>query len=677
MTEASGLSPYRRAVAAAAIGAVAQAVLILAAIALYAHVEAVALLRLGLVGLAGLPIWAAIGLLSIFQRQKRIEELELERQRESGAASIFADDIQARPAARRLQRAFRWGLPAISSLTGAYLLAIGLLLIRQPGASVPMEGASGAAALTAGIAFVLFVAARYLFGMAETPVWRLLRGGASFLLACVTVLFLVALSLAIAHFGSPLPLTALAPAVPFLGLLVGMELLLNQVLDFYRPRQRDEVPRPAFDSRLLSLLANPRGMVQTLSEAVNYQFGFEITRSWFWRLLTGAFGWLIMAGVAALLLASCIIIVETHERVLVVRFGRLVGEPLQPGIHFKLPWPISVAEHYDVTRVRGLTVGSHDQSLMDKPLLWSNQHTIGPERLMMLAPPKDTVSRPPASQPFASGQAESAAAAPAITLAGADVFIQYRISDVLDFARNEADAERRFRELTDQEVSRFLLRYDIDELIGFDRTAAASEIQSILRNAAKERKLGIEVIWVGIAGIHPAQEAAAAFHETVGAEQEKQTAVQLALKDATRALAEAAGAEAGASRIEAEIEALEQMRSSSQPTSADVLAQEARVEALIQSAGGKASQLLADARAYRWRVENAERGRCARFLSELAAYRAVPSLYSLAKQLEAMAEGMATARKYILATDRHDLIIRGDFKDATTTFDGLDPKNVK
>jgi modulator of FtsH protease HflK len=677
VTVESGLAPYRRAIAAAWFGLGVQVVLVVASLTLHAYAGAESLLRLALLSVAGIPMWACIGVVYVFQRQKRIEELELERDQESGAGSIFADDVQARPATRRLRRAYRWGLPAISALSGAYLLIIGLSLIRQSArAGVFAEHAAGFAAFAAGIAFVLFVVARYLFGMAEIAVWRLLRGGASFLLGCVTMLFLVALGLGVAHFGSAVPLQALAVAVPVFSMVIGAEILLNQVLDLYRPRHRDETPRPAFDSRLLSLLANPVGVVQTLSEAINYQFGFEITRSWFWRLLTRTFGWLILIGVAVVLLVSCIVIVDSHERALVVRLGRLVGEPLDPGIHLKLPWPISVTEHYDVTRVRELTVGSHDQPAMDKPLLWSNQHSIGPERLMMLAPPRDTVTRAATSRPAADDRADSGAAAPAITLAGADVFIQYRIADVLAFARNQADAERRFRELADQEVSRFLLRLDIDELIGPGRTAAALALQTILREAARRERLGLEVIWVGIAGIHPAQQAADAFHETVGAEQEKQTAVLQAMKDATRTLAEAAGTELGASRIETEIEALERMQSSGRPQP-DVVAQEARVESLIQAAGGKAAELLADARAYRWRIENAERGRGERFLSELAGYQAVPSLYRMRKHLDALAEGMAEARKYLLATDRQDLIIRGDLKDATATFESMNLKEAK
>ena len=39
--------------------------------------------------------------------------------------------------------------------------------------------------------------------------------------------------------------------------ILGIELAGNFVLDFYRPRSLDQVPRPSFDSRLLGLIGEP------------------------------------------------------------------------------------------------------------------------------------------------------------------------------------------------------------------------------------------------------------------------------------------------------------------------------------------------------------------------------------------------------------------------------------
>ena len=47
-----------------------------------------------------------------------------------------------------------------------------------------------------------------------------------------------------------------------------------------------EVPRPAMDSRLLSFVAAPDRLAQSIGDALNYQFGFNVTESWFYQLVS-------------------------------------------------------------------------------------------------------------------------------------------------------------------------------------------------------------------------------------------------------------------------------------------------------------------------------------------------------------------------------------------------------
>ena len=60
-------------------------------------------------------------------------------------------------------------------------------------------------------------------------------------------------------------------------------LIVPLVVD--RPRRVGEFPRASFDSSSLSLLAQPGSVVRSINEAVNYQFGFDITSSWGYQLL--------------------------------------------------------------------------------------------------------------------------------------------------------------------------------------------------------------------------------------------------------------------------------------------------------------------------------------------------------------------------------------------------------
>lgn len=671
MYQDNALIETRKALKASWLGLGAQAVFSLAVFLLFFISKVPVLLALALFSLTGIVIWIWTALLHQFQNAVAVENFELEQTRRGGAAaeSLFEDPTLARPAARRLERAYKWGMPLGGLLTGIYMLVFGLWLFRTIGTWSGLEVTAPArdSAFVMGLVFLGFAVSQYLLGMSLNKAWRLLQAGGAFLSGCVLLLFVVGVGLGAAHFGLPKGLHILRFVVAATAVLVGLEVLFNLILDLYRPRRPGEVPRPAFDSRLLTLVANPRGIVRTLNEAINYQFGFEITRSWFWRLLARTSGWLVIFGFGVLLLLSCIIIVEPEEQVLVTRFGRLIEEPLGPGLHTKWPWPISRVQRYDVDRIMQFEVTSHHgHSLEGEPLLWGTSHSghEGEEEFFLVAAAKDLRVVSGISDQGGEGQGLS------VALIGTEIYIHYRISDVLTYVMSAADPVGEFKALAEREVIRYLLRLDIDETISGARNRIGSELQAYLQATMKQRDLGLEVVWVGLSMVHPAQPVVDAFYETVGAEQERETAIQRAMQDEVRILAEAAGTRAGADQILEQIAKLESLKASG-ASEEEHLLQEARLEELIQQAGGKASELIAAARAYRWTVENLEHGRALRFASELEAYLAVPDFYKSRRYLEQLGDGMQTARKWIISADRKDMVLKGDLKDTQSALDGL------
>ena len=91
--------------------------------------------------------------------------------------------------------------------------------------------------------------------------------------------------------------------------------------------------------------------------------------------------------------------------------------------------------------------------------------------------------------------------------------------------------------------------------------------------------------------------------------------------------------------------------------------QEGQVDSLLRAAGGEAARIIAEARAYRWRRENGERGRAEHFQGQLAAYRQAPDYYRQRQQLAALREGLQGARKYLVIGDRKRMTVRMDFKE--------------
>jgi len=70
--------------------------------------------------------------------------------------------------------------------------------------------------------------------------------------------------------------------------VVALETLAQLVLEIYRPRTKRGSPRPLFESRLVGLLGQPEGLITTASQALDYQFGFKVSETWFYRFFARA-----------------------------------------------------------------------------------------------------------------------------------------------------------------------------------------------------------------------------------------------------------------------------------------------------------------------------------------------------------------------------------------------------
>jgi modulator of FtsH protease HflK len=729
---------YQRAVGASFLGIVLQFLVAVALLVLWLWAQRNEVLEAAFYhGLGGLGIWAALWFLYMQHKRERIEALEAEQiaRRHGTDTSIFettADDLAVQQ--KHLRLMYRWMIPTVSLLTSAYLIYLGAQVLRRNAARVealvvPEQGKLlGLMALFALIAFAGFAASRYVAGMSKVPQWLLLRSGASYLMGNVLVAFLLALSLLLAHLEFEWPFRAMIYVVPIFMILIGVEIVLNFVLNLYRPRKLGEVPRPAFDSRVLSLLTSPESLAKSINEAINYQFGFEITQSWFWKLLSEWFARLVGLGVVVILLISCIVIVEPNQLAVVTRFGGIVGEPKEPGLHLKLPWPIDRAEFYDVHALRVITIGKSETTdelaffreirdpmepttTDERVVLWSNRHADD-ELNMIVAPPpeitqfdeqqqleeEDPLAEPTLTQEPARPQDSRAVP---VSLVNAEVMVYYRVDpqNLRQYITSHADAQSverkyertarersrwtptqraadkfkpapnvhasRLRNLAIEHVTRFLLRHTVDEWIGAASIQATPQLLATIRQEA--RPLGVEVIDVVIAGVHPPQKVADAFHEVINAQQQSQTTVENAERDAIRIKAEAAGSVEMAERIHRLILNRDRMRVRG-ASEAELAEVDRRIEDELRRAGGQTAVLIAQARAERWNLENRERGRALAFEAQRSAYRASPSFYTARKYLQVLSEGLADANKFIVAADRSLLTIRGDYKEVETTF---------
>jgi len=719
-------STYRHAVGAALMGLGVQALsaMVLLILALWADNAAFTAATWHAFG--GLGLWLCLVILYQQHKLEAIERLEAEQlaERHGTDSSIFetrADDLAMQR--RRLRWIYKWLLPLGSLATAAYLIGVGTWLAVANLGAEPLVSAQSVnpfashlalMAALVSIAFLAFVISRYFAGMAKVSAWQLLRGGAGYVVgvALVTFLLLIAM-LAVEAFEAGWLLAACSVAVPIFMAIIGVEIVLNFVLDLYRPKRKGEVPRAAFDSRLLSLLTQPESIAKTINEAINYQFGFEITRSWFWQLLSKAFGWLVIFGAVVLIGFSAIVVVEPHQMAIVTRFGAPADEPIGPGLHLKAPWPIGQVEFFDVTAVRVITLGqgAEAEPSPDAPaeadktaILWTNVHSQSEEKLVVAAP-RDVRQASetgdgdaPTGDDGAPGEGGDDRP-PLVALVNAEIAVYYRIrpNELWHYINAGADAhavEQKYRQaitaqtrriqvgerpgppnhhmsrlqnLVTEQVTAYLLRHDIDEWIGSARVTAPPKLKAIIQQACDEAAMGVDVLAVAFAGVHPPNEVAEKFHEVVTAQQERETAIQQAEQEAQTRLTEVAGSEDQALGLLRAIDALSAAKAAD---GGDAAAQrQQRVDALLADLGGAAAVKIAEARAVRWEKENTELGKVQRFEQQREAYRRAPRLFRARMLLEAMLAGLGEdARKFIVIGEYRDLDLRGDF----TTIEGFD-----
>ncbi|MHC4440587.1 MAG: hypothetical protein ACYS3S_24835, partial [Planctomycetota bacterium] len=290
-------------------------------------------------------------------------------------------------AQRRLELFEKWFIPIFAAIIAVFQIAVGLYLFKALGSGIEAEVKKPllCGICLAAIAFVSFLMSRYATGMSAQAEWKPLRAGGSSLLGIAVVCFILAIFLAVAHlFNKYMPVNNMAWVAAGLLVVLGAETAVNLVLDIYRPRLKGRYSRSAFDSRLLGVINEPGGILRSLADAIDYQFGFKASQTWFYKLLEQAVVPLILFGVITLYLLSCIVVVGPDEQAIVERFGNPLDETNQvrllgPGLAFKWPWPIDIAYKHPTNRISEISIGfipkvDPNGQVERKPLLWGQAH---------------------------------------------------------------------------------------------------------------------------------------------------------------------------------------------------------------------------------------------------------------------------------------------------------------
>lgn len=617
----------------------------------------------------GLMVWLALAIVYHQRSLERLEAIEQEALSASGSseASVFeraGDDL--RPAASRLAWLHRVMLPVVSLIYAGSMIGLGVVRFLGARKSSDIDTfvaptlPGWAIAVGLGAAALGFVFARYVAGMAKQPVWQNLRAGA----ACAVGAALAGLATAVAHFvaylGNDVILRRLGLALAAFVVFLGAEALANFVLNIYRPRRKGETPRAAFDSRTLGFLAAPDRLAESFGQAISYQFGFDVTTSWFYRLLSRTIVLLALFGAVMLWGLSSLAVIRPNEQGLILRFGSFRQE-VDSGLHFKWPWPIETLERFPALAVNRLDIATPSPT-MDGPILWTTPHLKeGNETFVLVQPTGSPGSTTPGRD---------------LSLIAVEVPLHYTVRNLEKFERLAPKAMREplLRAVASRELIEELGARSMDDVLGAKRGEINAALQARINAAFARLDAGVEALFVGIAGAHPPQDedVAQAYERVVASEQNREATIERARAEAIKTRTRVAGEASLSELILAAIDELERIKGESAPT-ARVEAKEREIDDLLARAGGEARDAIAKARADRWSKHMRERARATRHEGRTAAYRAAPEVYRAQLYFGALSDLAATARVYITAFDRSRL--RFNLEDVLDV--GEVPKAVK
>ncbi len=618
--------------------------------------------------LAAALIWLVLAV-QFHQRslaeQEKLDMSQLAKERSS--ATIFQKGEQGAlfaAAQRRLEVLEKWFIPLFATLIAVYEIGIGLYQLKGLGAAreAHTQQPLVCAIVATAIAFISFLMSRYATGMSAELKWKPLRAGGSFFLGAALLSFVLAIGLALAHFQIFALLTVVGYVVPLLLAVLGVETSLNLVLDVYRPRLKGQYSRAAFDSRLLGIINEPGGIFRSVAAAIDYQFGFKVSQTWFYKLLEKAIVPLILFSAGTLYLASCIVVISPTEEAVVERFGSPVARGGQvrrigPGFHVKLPWPIDIAYRHPTQEVMDLYIGYVPRTdpktgtIIPEPLLWGKTHYEVEHDL--LVPTEYTADQ--------TGQGLADRAVP-VSLVKANIPVQYRISDLYAYVYNHSDPRTLLEDICYRELARFAAsaRVEVEEgtlgpgqvsmsLLGAGRTQAKDILTRRIQQAANEQNLGIEVVFVGLQGVHPPPEVAPNYQAVIGAVQKRQAKVLEAEAARNKALSTLVGSVARADKL-AEL-AAQYQDACKQGRAEDIKRLGEQFDAAFNEARGEIYRILSEAQSYKYAKATLAKATGARFAGQVQAYRAAPEIYKCEQRSAALEEGLANTRKYVVGAD--------------------------
>jgi regulator of protease activity HflC (stomatin/prohibitin superfamily) len=212
--------------------------------------------------------------------------------------------------------------------------------------------------------------------------------------------------------------------------------------------------------------------------------------------------------------------------------------------------------------------------------------------------------------------------APPVSLLSASIPVHFQVKDLNAYAYQFADAHGLLEQLATREVVRYMVSADYQEITSAGRGTASEELRRRIQGRADEHGLGVNILFVGLADIHPPVGVAKAYEDVVGARQKSEANLR----------------EAQAHRI--------------------------RTNALARA---ESLRIRRQAEARRQRTEQDALARASFFTNQQAAFAASSSVYMQRAYLDTLQRAAKDTRKLVVAATNVESVIQMNLEEKFQT----------
>ncbi len=208
--------------------------------------------------------------------------------------------------------------------------------------------------------------------------------------------------------------------------------------------------------------------------------------------------------VLALLVFSGIHSIGPADVGIVERFGRRLAPYEEPGLHYKLPWPVDRLTRVRAKQIRTVEIGYRSNATRadSEPAAyeWNVQHRSGrfqsrPEESLMLAGDQNMME--------------------------VNAVVHYRLARPDEFLLRQLDGEGTVRSAAEGALAAVATTTALDDILTTGRKLVESRVKSELQSRLDRYAAGVEVLHVELLDVHPSVEVVDAFRAVSGAYEEK------------------------------------------------------------------------------------------------------------------------------------------------------------